>query len=196
MGETRSGDQNWNSDQKRRLKVLHIDPVKTPPERLKKMVDYFQTPGASLFAITEGNGPLRVSKELATKIRDCLDEGKLDWVMDETSVQPGQGFDSEWRDWLLSHAAEFSQAVDAYLQELGRQIQSAEIHQGLRATIMSPRAPYGPTDQLFVESIFSRDLELADIRARFNSALKKGKIAEARKLSEKVGEALVGRIAI
>ena len=149
-----------------------------------------------MFEITEGDGPLRVSKELARKIRKYVDEGKLDWVMDETSGQPAQGFDPEWRGWLLSHAAEFSQAVDAYLQELGRQIESAEIHQGLRATIMSPRAPYGPTDQLFVESIFSRDLELADIRARFNSALKKGKIAEARKLSEKVGEALVGRIAI
>ncbi|MCH7552521.1 MAG: hypothetical protein IIC82_00780 [Chloroflexi bacterium] len=196
MGETRSGDQNWNSDQKRRLKALHIDPVRNPPEKLREIAKHFRKPGASVFAITEGDGPLRVSKELARKIRKYVEEGKLDWVMDETSVQPGQGFDSEWRDWLLSNPAQFSQAVDAYLQELGRQIQSAEIHQGLRATIMSPRAPYGPTDQLFVESIFSRDLELADIRARFNSALKKGKIAEARKFSEKVGEGLVSRIAI
>ena len=95
MGETRSGDQNWNSDQKRRLKELHIDPVKTPPERLKKIVDYFRKPGASVFEITEGNGPLRVSKELARKIRKYVEEGKLDWVMDEISGQPAQGIDSE-----------------------------------------------------------------------------------------------------
>ena len=47
----------WSNEDKLRLKKLHIDPVRSPPERLKEMVNYFRKPGASVFAITEGDGP-------------------------------------------------------------------------------------------------------------------------------------------
>ena len=70
------------------------------------------------------------------------------------------------------------------------------MHLGLRSTFMLPRVPYGPMHQPFVKSIFNRDQELADIRAEFESAIIKGDIAEARMLSEKVGEGLASRIAI
>ncbi len=110
--------ENWTNEQKRRLKEMHFDPVRNPPERLKAMVKYFRTPGASLFAITDGDGPLHATKKLARKVRDYQAEGALDWVMDETSGRPSRRYDAEWRDWLLSHAAEFSQAVDAYREEL------------------------------------------------------------------------------
>ena len=120
----------------------------------------------------------------------------MDWVIDETSGQPGQGFDPEWGGWLLSHAGEFSQAVDAYLQELGRQIESAEIHLGLRATFTPSRVRYGPKHQLFIESIFSRDPDLADVKKALESAISKGDIDKARMLSKKVWEGLASRIAI
>ena len=45
-------------------------------------------------------------------------EGGLDRVTDETPGSSGQGHDAEWRSWLLSNAAEFSQAVDTYREEL------------------------------------------------------------------------------
>jgi hypothetical protein len=41
---------------------LHIDPLVSSPERLKTMVNYFRTPDASLWAVTEGHGPFHVSK--------------------------------------------------------------------------------------------------------------------------------------
>ena len=93
---------------------------------------------------------------------------------------------------LLSHPAEFSQSVDVYRQDLSCQTHSAEIHLGLRARFN----PYGPIHRPFIESIFSRDSELAETRREFELALGKGAIAEARKLSKKIGMELASRIAI
>ena len=159
----------WTKEQKMTLKELHIDPLISSPERLKEMVNYFQTPNASLWAITEGGGPFHVSKSLGRKIRGYADEGALDWLMDETTGS-SQWFDPTWRGWLRSKPAEFSQAVDAYLQELGLQIQTANIHLKLRSTFeprRPPRVRYGPMHHPFVESIFTRDPELENIRAEF-----------------------------
>ena len=188
----------WTMDEKLRLKELHIDPVRSSPEKLKKMVNYFRTPNASVFAITEGHGPLHVSKSLARKVRDYQDEGALDWLMDETPGRTAQSFDPEWRDWSLSNATNFSIAVDAYRQELSLKLQSVEVHLGLRNTFkpMPRRVSYGPIHQPFIESIFNRDQELTDIRAEFNSAIGNRDISKAKILSDKIGERLVRRIAI
>ena len=100
---------------------------------------------------------------------------------------------------MLSKPAEFSQAVDAYRQELGLQIQAVEIHLGLRfgfAPRRPPRVRYGPMHHPFVESIFTRDQGLTNIRAEFKSAIGKNDISGAKILSEKIGEGLVGRVAI
>ena len=97
---------------------------------------------------------------------------------------------------MLSHPAEFSQSVDVYRQDLSCQIQSAEIHLGLRAGFMPPKIPFGPIHRPFIESIFSRDSELAETRREFELALGKGAIAEARKLSKNIGMELASRIAI
>ena len=87
---------------------MHIDPVASSPGRLKEMVNYFRTPKSSLWQITEGRGSLKVSKPLGAKIRDYVDEGALDWLMDETSGSTSQWFDPDWRGWLWSKPVEFS----------------------------------------------------------------------------------------
>ena len=61
---------------------------------------------------------------------------------------------------------------------------------------MPPKVPYGPIHRPFIESIFSRGLELAEKRREFELALKRGEITEARKLSKKIGMELASRIAI
>lgn len=137
-----------------------------------------------------------MSKSLGTKIRDYVADGDLDWVMNETEKTTDKQFDEEWRAWLLSHALEFSDAVEVYGEDLDRQVQRTEIHLGLRASYMPPKVPYGPSHQPFIESIFSRDPELLKVRRTFESALNEGEIAEARGLSGLVGDALVNRIAI
>jgi len=178
---------------------LHIDPLVSSPERLKTMVNYFRTPDASLWAVTEGHGPFHVSKSLAMKVRDYADDGALDWLMDETSDSNKRRFDSEWRQWLLSKPAEFSQAVDAYRQKLAFQIQATEIHLGLHSGFeprRPPRVRYGPAHQPFIESIFSRDQELAGLQAEFKSAIKRNDIARVMILYEKISEGLLERIAI
>ena len=75
----------WTKEQKNILMELHIDPLISSPERLKTMVNYFRTPDASLWAVTEGQGPFHVSKSLGMKVRGHVDEGALDWLMDETT---------------------------------------------------------------------------------------------------------------
>ena len=188
----------WTNEEKLRLKEMHIDPVTSSPESLKKMVTYFRTPGSSLWAVTEGAGPFHVSKSLGRKIRDYQAEGALNWLMDETTGS-NQWFDPAWLAWLRSKPAEFSQAVDAYRQDLGLRIQTAKIHLGLRSTFeprRPPRVRYGPMHHPFVESIFSRDPELTNIRAEFKSAIGQDEISRAKILSGKIVEGLVGRIAI
>ena len=188
----------WTKEEKLRLKEMRIDPVTSSPESLKKMVTYFRTPGSSLWAVTKGAGPFHVSKSLGRKIRDYQAEGALGWLMDETTSS-NQWFGPAWRGWLRSKPAEFSQAVDAYLQELGLQIQTAKIHLKLRSTFeprRPPRVRYGPMHHPFVESIFTRDPELANIRVEFKSAIGKNDISRAMILSKRLGEGLVGRIAI
>ena len=189
----------WTQDEKLRLKELRIHPVKSSPERLKKIVNYFRMPDSSLWTVTEGHGPFHVSKSLAMKVRDYQAEGALDWLMNETTCSTNQWFDPDWRNWLLSKPVEFSQAVDAYRQELSLQIQAVEIHLGLRlgfAPRRPPRVRYGPMHHPFVESIFTRDQELTNVRAEFKSAIDKNDISGAKILIEKIGEGLVGRIAI
>ena len=186
----------WTNEEKRKLKAMTISPFKSSPERLKALIEYFRTPGVSLWDVTEGRGPMHVSKSLGTKIRDYVGVGDLDWVMGETPVRPTENFDEEWRRWLLSHAAEFSEAGSAYQGELNNQIQRAETHLGLRATFMQPRVTYGPKHKPFVESVFKRDPQLVATRMEFESALKKGEITEARELSEKIRQRLFSRIVI
>ena len=155
-------------------------------------------PDASLWAVTEGHGPFRVSKSLAMKVRDYADDGALDWLMDGNSDPTKFRFDSEWRQWLLSKPVVFSPAVDAYRQELTFRIQAIEIHLGLRIGLeprSRPRVRYGPAHHPFVESIFNRDHELTGLRAKFESAIDKNDISRATVLSEKICEGLLGRIA-
>ena len=122
--------------------------------------------------------------------------GALDWVMERTPERPDHEHETEWRGLLLSRPAEFSMSVDAYRDELGCQIQNTEIHLRLRAGFMAPRVAYGPSHRPFVESIFSKDPELAGLRTEFESALNNGELAEARGLSEKISLTLLDRIAI
>ena len=189
-------DENWTTEEKRRLKAMTISPIASSPERLKEMIEYFRTPGASLWAVTEGQGPLHVSKSLGTKVRDYVDSGDLDWVMDETSGHPSKRFDTEWRELLRSRPEEFSIAVEVFKDEMGLQIQFTEIHLGLRAGCMAPKVAYGPSQRPYIESIFRRDPDLAEGRRKFDLSLKKGHIAEARTMSALLGEGLDDSIAV
>jgi len=186
----------WTNEEKRRLKAMHLDPVRSPPLRLRELINYFRIPESSLWAVTEGHGPFQVSKSLGTKIRDLVADGALNWVIDETAGQPTAQMDPEWRSWLLSHAPAFSTAVSVYIEEMSFQIQLTEVHFELRSSVMSPKVAYGPSYRPFIESVFSRDPELKEIRIELKKALDVGEIAEAKRLSEMVGAALVQRIAI
>ena len=188
--------ETWTNDEVNKLWAMTISPVRSSPEKIKAMIDHFKTPKASIHAITGGAGALNVSRTFARKIRNFVADGDLNWVMDETPGRPKRGDDSEWRGILLSHATKFSLAVDAYKQDLGIRIPTSEIHQGLRVGFMPAKVPYGPSHRPFVESIFSRDEKLEELRRKFESALKTEDLAGARELSEEIGLDLFDRIAI
>ena len=60
----------WTGEEKRKLKAMTISAVKNSPKGLKEMIEYFRTPGATLWAVTEGDVPFHVSKERGRKIRN------------------------------------------------------------------------------------------------------------------------------
>ena len=66
----------------------------------------------------------------------------------------------------------------------------------MKAAGRAPRVRYGPMHHPFLESIFTRDPELANIRTEFKSAIGKNDISRAKMFSKRIGEGLVDRIAI
>ena len=156
------------------------------------MMKYFRKPNASIWGVI---GPFEVSRPLDRKVRDYTLEGSLDWVIGEEPDR-AQEIDAEWQGFLMAHPVEFSMGVDAYKQELGRQIQTTEICLGTRAGYMPPKVPYTFAHRPFVESVFKRNRELARLRRKFDSTLQAGDVIGARESSERIGSELVDLIAI
>jgi len=73
----------WTREEVRELKKLRLDPIRNTPAKLRLLVAHFLKPEASVFAVTEGDGPVRVSKALARKVRDLTMEGALGWVVED-----------------------------------------------------------------------------------------------------------------
>ena len=73
----------WTREEVRELKKLRLDPIRNTPTKLRPLVAHFLKPGASVFAVTEGEGPVRVSKAKARKVRDLTSGGALDWVVED-----------------------------------------------------------------------------------------------------------------
>ena len=71
----------WSKEEIDCLKQLHLDPVQDSPEKLVGLVKHFRGPRPSVFAITEGGKEPHVSKDLARKVRDLTDKGRLDWIL-------------------------------------------------------------------------------------------------------------------
>ena len=67
----------WNSEEVKELRKLRLDPIRNTPDKLRSLVEHFLKPGASVFSVTEGKGPVRVSKTLARKVRDLIQ--KVRW---------------------------------------------------------------------------------------------------------------------
>ncbi len=59
----------WTQEEVRELRRLRLDPIRNTPTKLRLLVAHFLKPEASVFAVTEGDGPVRVSKALARKVR-------------------------------------------------------------------------------------------------------------------------------
>lgn len=70
----------WSSEEKERVKQLGLDPRRNPPMKLMALAAYFERPEASIFGVTEGREETHVSKGLARKVRDLVEQGKLDWL--------------------------------------------------------------------------------------------------------------------
>ena len=73
----------WTKEETTELRRLRLDPIRNTPAKLRLLVAHFLKPEASVFAATEGDGPVRVSKTLARKVRDLTLEGALGWVVED-----------------------------------------------------------------------------------------------------------------
>ena len=74
-----------------------MDPIRNTPGKLRPLVEHFLKPGASVFAVTEGDGPIRVSKALARKVRDLTSKGELRWVLEDRLRKEGDDpFGQPW----------------------------------------------------------------------------------------------------
>jgi len=135
----------WNREEVRELRRLRLGPIRNAPAKLRSLVEYFLKPGASVFAVTEGDGPVRVSKALARKVRDLTLKGALGWVVEDTVRKEGEDHLGEpWVTLLWRYPAEFAAAVAAYQGELEFEVQAKEIAGGNRATFTCQAVKYGP----------------------------------------------------
>jgi hypothetical protein len=67
----------WTREEVRELKKLRLDPIRNTPARLRLLVAHFLKPEASVFAVTEGDGPVRVSKAQEGAGPDA---GRIAWL--------------------------------------------------------------------------------------------------------------------
>ena len=183
----------WNSEEVKDLRRLGLDPIRDTPEKLRSLVEHFLKPGASVFAVTEGNGPVRVSKVLARKVRDLTSKGEMGWVLEDRPREEGDDpFEQPWATLLWRYPAEFAAAVAAYQGELEFEVQAKEIADRDRATFTRQATRYGPDHKPFVEAIFNRDAGLRDLRRGHHVALDSDDVAMARLISIQIGELLDG----
>ena len=172
---------------------MRLDPIRNTPARLRLLVAHFLKPEASVFAVTEGDGPVRVSKALARKVRDLTLEGALGWVVEDGLRKEGDDpLGQPWATLLWRYPAEFAAAVAAYQGELEFEVQAKEIASGNRATFTRQATRYGPGHRPFVEAIFNRDAGLGDLRRGHRAALDSGDAATARSIGIQIGELLDG----
>ncbi len=183
----------WTREEVKELRRLRLDPIRNTPARLRLLVAHFLKPEASVFAVTEGDGPVRVSKALARKVRDLTLEGSLGWVVEDGLRTEGDDpLGQPWATLLWRYPAEFAAAVAAYQGELEFEVQSKEIASGNRATFTRQATRYGPAHRPFVEAIFTRDAGLRDLRRGHRVALGLGDPVTARSISLQIAELLDG----
>ncbi len=183
----------WNSEEVKELRRLRLDPIRNTPGKLRPLVEHFLKPGASVFAVTEGDGPVRVSKALVRKVRDLTSKGNMGWVVEDRPREEGDDpFGQPWATLLWRYPAEFAAAVAAYQGELEFEVQAKEIAGGDRATFTRQATRYGPDHKPFVEAIFNRDAGLRDLRRRHRVTLDSEDVATARLISIQIGESLDG----
>ena len=186
----------WNSEEVKKLRRLRLDPIRNTPDRLRSLVEHFLKSGASVFAVTEGKGPVRVSKTLARKVRDLTLEGALGWVVEDRPREEGDDpFGQPWATLLWSYPKEFAAAVAAYQAELEFEVQAKEIADGDRVTFTRQATRYGPDHKPFVEAIFNRDAGLRDLRRGHHVALDSDDVATVRLIGIQIRESLYGWVA-
>ena len=69
----------WSADEETKLRELRIDPAKSDRARLKALVEHFRS-GGKLFDVTDDGNPVYASQELARKIKDATQRGRLGWL--------------------------------------------------------------------------------------------------------------------
>ncbi len=183
----------WNSEEVKELRRLRLDPIRKTPDRLRSLVEHFLQPGASVFAVTEGDGPVRVSKALARNVRDLTLKGDMGWVVeDRLGKEEDDPFSQPWATLLWRYPKEFAAAVAAYQGELEFEVQAKETADGDRVSFTRQATRYGPDHKPFLEAIFNRDAGLRDLRRGHRAALDSGDVETARSISIQIGESLDG----
>jgi hypothetical protein len=188
----------WSEEEARQLRALKLDPVQDPPEKLVPLVEHFKS-GRSTFAVTEGNGPVQVSKGLARKVNDLAAQGMLDWVLNrrEPNLSPINET-SELKSWIRDHLREASRTVEAYKQELAWQIETVETALGQcnKATVFTDH--YGLTEEKIIDSMRSHDHQLTALDEEFHRSLSKGNedVERAKELAKEIGHRLDNWLAI
>ena len=170
-----------------------LDPIQNTPDKRRSLVAHLLEPGASVFAVNEGDGPVKVSKALARKVRDLTLKGALGWVVEDAVRKEEEDHLGEpWATLLWHYPAEFAAAIAAYQGELEFEVQTGEKASGNRATFTRQSARYGPGHRPFVEAIFNRNAKLRDLRRGHHATLDSDDAATARLVSIQIGELLDG----
>ena len=72
----------WSFEEHSKLKELRITSSRHPREKLVQLAKHFDL-GGSVSAATEWDQPKRVSQAFARKFKTLVDEGGLDWLLED-----------------------------------------------------------------------------------------------------------------
>lgn len=104
-----AADPAWSREEIAHLRSLKINPTRSDPIKLRKLVEYASDPKTSRWGLEHGTGGAKASRLLARKILDLTRDGQLDWVLYRT---PGPEFDRKiHNDLLVELGREFHKEV-------------------------------------------------------------------------------------
>ena len=86
----------------------------------------------------------------------------------------GRHVRGDLKSWITEHVGETAEAIEAYSQELRKQIDLSRVLRMVGGVVSVPRNAYGLAEWAIIEAITAQDNQLATCQTAFDAALDEG----------------------